>query len=134
MGAPVPARLGPNEWSQVTGERPRIAHNDTHRSERIHQRPVAVRTSKGATEPAFRGSRPNPGSELVVLRLDRLGRSTRELLAVIEQLANRQCSCQTVDSSLSYRHGGVTEKLVISVLKKPPPRIAGSALVARATD
>lgn len=58
----------------------------------------------------------NPGSELVVVRLDRLGRSTRELLAAIEQLSEWGCSFRTLDNSLSYRHGNPTDKLILTVL------------------
>lgn len=80
----------------------------------------AISGEKNADSPHYRAMldrlKANPGSELVVVRLDRLGRSTKELLAVLELLAEWGCSFRTLDNSLAYRHGNATDKLVLTVL------------------
>lgn len=81
---------------------------------------VAVSGEKNADSPIFQAMmeklKANPDSELVVVRLDRLGRSTKDLLSTLEQLAEWGCSFRTLDNSLAYRHGSPTDKLVLTVL------------------
>lgn len=80
---------------------------------------VAVSGEKNADSPVYKAAmdklRANPGSELIVVRLDRLGRSTRELLSVIEQLSQWECSFRTLDGSIRYEHGNPNDKLVLTI-------------------
>lgn len=81
---------------------------------------VAMSGEKNADSPVYQAMlaklQANPGAELVVIRLDRLGRSTRDLLATIELLAEWGCSFRTLDNSLAYRHGNANDKLVLTVM------------------
>lgn len=80
----------------------------------------AVSGERNADSPVYKELmaklKATPEAELVVVRLDRLGRSTRELLSALEQLAEWGCSFRTLDGQMRYDHKNPTDKLILTVL------------------
>jgi DNA invertase Pin-like site-specific DNA recombinase len=80
----------------------------------VRQEKVSGRSRDGRTEPATILDFIRPGDALVVVKLDRLGRSTRDVLNLVHELDQRGASLRILEPNVNT--AGPLGKMVLTVL------------------